>query len=148
MKNPEFTPAPYKMPTLAGLAHGLPAAGGVEALLGVSLLGLTWLAARRAESEEAYGVALAAGLAVSHHAYMYDAVVMLPLLATTAAAAGWRWLRIAAVALSTPLYFIALLIGPATAPYAHAFLAVFNFGAAWAAAGVTSRGGFRGTSTS
>jgi hypothetical protein len=135
MKNPEFTPAPYKMPTFAGLAHGLPAAAVVEGALGIALLGLAWRAARgNAPAAEAYALALASGLAVSHHAYMYDAVVLLPLLASAAAGQEWKWLRVAAVALSTPLYFIALLAGPATAPFAHAFLGVFYFGAAWAAA--------------
>jgi hypothetical protein len=75
---PEFSPAPYKMPNLNGLAYWLPFSVASEAILIALVLAATWFIARRYPLEIAAPVMVAAGLLVSHHAYLYDAILLVP----------------------------------------------------------------------
>jgi hypothetical protein len=76
----EFSPAPYKMPNLHGVSYWLPFSLAWEVGLAVLALAATYLISRRCEARVAAATALATGLLVSHHAYIYDAVLLIPLL--------------------------------------------------------------------
>jgi hypothetical protein len=77
----EFSPAVQKMPNLFGLTFWLPYAGLMEACLAVAVLAAVWLISRRATLATGATAAIIGGLLVSHHAYVYDAVLLLPALA-------------------------------------------------------------------
>jgi len=76
----EFSPAPAKMPNLLGLTHWLPSGMIVEALLGIVVFAAAWRIARRRALATGATAAVLAGLLASHHAYVYDAVLLLPAL--------------------------------------------------------------------
>ena len=77
----EFSPAVQKMPNLFGLTFWLPYAGLIEACLAVAVLAAVWLISRSATPAAGATAAIVGGLLVSHHAYVYDAVLLLPALA-------------------------------------------------------------------
>lgn len=69
------------MPNFRGLAFWFPHSRVIEIALGLGLTVLVWWIARRtANLPNAIAAALAGGLLISHHAYLYDAVVLMPLL--------------------------------------------------------------------
>lgn len=76
----DFSPAPAKMPNLLGLTHWLPHGAAAEAVLAVLVLAAAWRIARRSPLAVGATAAIVAGLLASHHAYVYDAVLLLPAL--------------------------------------------------------------------
>jgi hypothetical protein len=77
----EFSPAMPKMPNLLGLTHWLPHGIVIEASLALLVLCAVWLISRRSTSATGATAALIGGLLVSHHAYVYDCLLLLPALA-------------------------------------------------------------------
>ncbi|MBK5291354.1 MAG: DUF2029 domain-containing protein [Acidobacteriia bacterium] len=97
-----------KMPNLYGLLHGLPLAGGWIAILSLLVVGATWYAVRRMPLRDALAVAVAGGLLVSLHAYLYDCALLLPLLLVLEDRLGWSklvkiFIAISLASLTLPL---------------------------------------------
>jgi len=120
---PEFDPAPGRMPNLRGLLSFLGGSLAAEVALGVVIVAAIWFLSRRQPLPTVGALALAGGLLLSHHAYFYDAVILLPALllpfqATTAPLRSRlskdtmespQWLRNWAFFLLTPLPYLFLL---------------------------------------
>lgn len=105
----DFSPATSKMPNLLGLTHGLPYGGVVEAGLALLALAAVWIIARRSALTIGATAAVTAGLLVSHHAYVYDAVLVLPAVAMALRLKAPRVLRYAALALCVPIPYLLLM---------------------------------------
>jgi hypothetical protein len=104
-----FSPAPYKMPNLNGLAYWLPWSGAIEILLAILVLFSVWVVARKYPFEIAVPVTLAAGLLVSHHAYVYDGILLIPLLLMVHQTAVPKLLKLWSFVLCFPQFYISLL---------------------------------------
>jgi len=105
----DFSPSPWKMPNLAGITHALPYGGGLEAGLAVLALAAVWVVSRRSTLTVGATVAVLAGLMVSHHAYVYDAVLLLPACALGLRLPGPQALRFAALLLAVPVPYVLLI---------------------------------------
>src|SRR5208283_1448507 len=105
----DFSPSPWKMPNLAGITHWLPYGGGLEAGLAVLALAAVWIVSRRSTLTIGATVAVLAGLMVSHHAYVYDAVLLLPACALALRLPGPKALRYAALLLAVPIPYVLLI---------------------------------------
>jgi len=103
-----INPHPWLMPNLHGMLYGAAGGGAAEAALSVLVAAMVWYIARNAASLQiALAAALVGGLLTSHHAYLPDAVLLLPASLTVGFAAQTRWLRILAVLVMLPvLYFL------------------------------------------
>jgi hypothetical protein len=75
------------------------------------LLALTavWIIARRSALTIGATAAVTAGLLVSHHAYVYDAVLVLPAVAMALRLKASQALRYAALALCVPIPYLLLM---------------------------------------
>lgn len=94
---------PAEMPTFFGFSVWFRGHALIEIVLGLALTVLVYsIAQRSANIWTAMSAALAGGLLVSHHAYLYDAVVLMPLLLL--ALESGRGRRVAAVLISPLLY--------------------------------------------
>ncbi|HEV3333642.1 MAG TPA: glycosyltransferase family 87 protein [Bryobacteraceae bacterium] len=72
---------PAEMPTFFGMSVWFPGHELIEIVLGLGLTVLVYSIVQRSPKIwTAMAAALAGGLLVSHHAYLYDAVVLMPLL--------------------------------------------------------------------
>jgi len=142
----EFSPAVPKMPNLYGLTHWLPFGLGVEALLTVAVLVAVWVIARRSTPAAGATAAVIGGLLVSHHAYVYDALLLLPALAL-----AWELMlpepaRYWVLLLWTPIPYVALM-ADRLAAFAQASISLFCLAlvGVLAAGGLGARAGVRGT---
>jgi hypothetical protein len=124
----DFSPSPWKMPNLAGITHWLPYGGGLEAGLAVLLLAAVWIISRRSALTVGATVAVLAGLMVSHHAYVYDALLLLPACALVLRLPGPKELRFAALLLSVPVPYVLLIEDNAS--WVVAQVAINGFGLA------------------
>ena len=105
----DFSPSPWKMPNLAGITHWMPYGGGLEAGLALLALAAVWVVSRRSALTVGATVAVLAGLLVSRHAYVYDAVLLLPACALGLRLPGPKALRFAALLLSVPIPYVLLI---------------------------------------
>jgi hypothetical protein len=124
----DFSPSPAKMPNLLGLTHGLPLGGAVEAVLALLALAAVWIVARRSALTIGATAAVVAGLLVSHHAYVYDAVLLLPAIALAMRLPVPKALRYGALALAVPIPYLLLMEDRGT--WVAAQIAVNGFGLA------------------
>jgi hypothetical protein len=108
-KVPEFSPAPYKMPNLHGLAYWAPFSSLLEVLLAAISLTAVYRLARNAPLKVSAAAMLAGGLLVSHHAYVYDAVLLIPLLLVIDESSVPQWMKYWALLLLTPIPYMLLL---------------------------------------
>jgi len=121
----EFSPAPYKMANLHGLAYWLPWSGVVEAALALFVLLCVWRIARRYPLEIAIPVMLAAGLLVSYHSYVYDGVLLVPCLAMVQQRPFPRIFKYWSILLCVPIVY-QFLLTPRTSAFAHAAITGFS----------------------
>lgn len=105
----DFSPNPAKMPNLAGLTHVLPFAGAVEGLLAVLALAAVFIVARRSTLLAGATAAVTAGLLASHHAYVYDALLILPACALILQLPAPKALRYGALLLAVPVPYLLLM---------------------------------------
>jgi hypothetical protein len=95
---------PAEMPTFFGFSVWFRGHQLIEIVLGFGLVVLVcWIVQRSPNMWTAMAAALAGGLLISHHAYLYDAVVLMPLL-LLALESGRGW-RVAAILIS-PLFYV------------------------------------------
>jgi hypothetical protein len=148
--SPSVSPGPQIMPNLHNLVAGLPGCAVWELLLALACAAMVWVVARRTNWPIGLAAALVAGLLTSVHAYLADCTLLIPALLLLAGT-GIRWLRVAAVSLLAPIWYLLLSLGggrilPAALLallVAVAWEAVRSPGAIWAAmpSGFTGRGG-------
>ncbi len=107
LENPVMNPDLDRMPTIQGILLGSPlAVPAAVVVLGLFLFAI----ARLRNFEDSFGLALAGGLLLSMHSYIYDCVILLPALVAairgnSAAARG------IALFLMTPITYFLLLLG-------------------------------------
>jgi hypothetical protein len=105
----DFSPSPSKMPNLLGITHGLPYGGAIEAVLALLALAAVWVVSRRSALTLGATAAVIAGLLVSHHAYVYDAVLLLPACALALRLPAPKALRYGALLLCVPMPYVMLM---------------------------------------
>jgi hypothetical protein len=99
------------MPNLLGLTHWIPFGFYVEAALALLALAAVWLVARRSPLTVGATAAVTAGLLVSHHAYVYDAVLLLPGVALALRLRAPKFLRQWALLVAIPFPYLFLIVG-------------------------------------
>ena len=106
---PEFDPAANRMPNLRGLLSSLD--GGLPAEIALALVAIItfWFLFRRQPLHVGGNLSLAGGLLLSHHAYVYDALLLLPALMLPYESPSPKWLRSWALLLLTPVPYLFLL---------------------------------------
>jgi len=105
----DFSPAAPKMPNLLGLTNWLPYGIVVETVLAVAVLVAVWLISRHSAPVTGATAAVIGGLLVSHHAYVYDALLLLPALALAWHLPLPETVRYWILFLWTPLPYVALM---------------------------------------
>jgi hypothetical protein len=119
----DFSPAPYKMPNVHGLAYWFPASIYVEIVLTAAIMAAVYVIARAGEWRRATAVGLTAGLLTSFHSYAYDTVLLLPLITLVLGADDSpRVAKIWAIFVSVPAVYL-LMMHPATGMAAQFLLA-------------------------
>ena len=106
----EFSPVPYKMPNVFGLVHRLPLSVVFETVLAVLVLAAVWHIARRSELPVAATAALAGGLLVGHHAYVYDSILLAPLIVLARQMGMPKPVRNWSLLLTSPVPYILLMM--------------------------------------
>ena len=101
---------PESMPNLRGLLTVFHAGLPVEIALALPVVVAVWFLSRRLPLPTAVALALAGGLLISHHAYFYDGVVLLPALLFPFETPIPEWLRKWALVLLTPIPYLFLLL--------------------------------------
>jgi hypothetical protein len=110
---PATSPYRSEMVTLSSLFYGFPAGAILEGLAAVLVLWLGWIISSRSiELEYALSGVLVSGLLISHHAYLYDCLIILPGLALTARSATKSWMRNLAILLLTPPFYVLFWYSP------------------------------------
>lgn len=105
----DFSPNPAKMPNLAGLTHALPFGFVLEAALAVLVLAAVWIVSRRSALTIGATTAVTGGLLVSHHAYVYDGLLLLPACALLLRLPAPKVLRHGALLLCVPIPYLLLM---------------------------------------
>lgn len=101
--------APIRMPNLRGLLSFFGASIGVEAAIGALVVVAAWYICRSQRVAVAGAIVLGGGLLIGHHAYMYDALLLIPALLMPFET-GWHdWIRFWAVFLVTPIAYYWIL---------------------------------------
>jgi hypothetical protein len=106
---PDFDPAGGRMPNLRGLLSLVGGGLAVELALGLVVAAAVWFVSRLQPVAVVGAITLAGGLLVSHHAYFYDALLLLPALLLAFQMPGVEWLRAWAFFLFTPVPYLMLL---------------------------------------
>jgi len=107
----EFSPASRRMPNLLGLTHWLPYGFGLEAVLALLALAAVWIISRRTALTIGATAAVIGGLLVSHHAYVYDGVLLLPAFALALRLPCPEAIRYLAILLCVPIPYLLLIQG-------------------------------------
>jgi hypothetical protein len=111
----EFDPAADRMPNLRGLLSFFGDSFRVEVLLALVVAAGVFFLSRRMPLKYGMALALAGGLMLSHHAYVYDCPVLLPalLLPFEVREGGQEpypeWLRMWALFMLTPIPYMFIL---------------------------------------
>jgi Glycosyltransferase family 87 len=127
LQTPQLHPGPYAMPNLHGLLTAIGAASlPLEILLAAMVaVAVIYVSLKPGKFEPALAIAIAAGLLASHHAYLQDCCLLMPL-----AALGGSRVRVASLAvLAPPMYFVALAESWLGATLALAIVALTAFAA-------------------
>jgi hypothetical protein len=109
-RTPEFDPAADRMPNLRGLLSFLGGGIAAEVAFGLVIVVAVWFLSRRQPLPTAGALVLAGGLLLSHHAYVYDALLLLPaLLLPFQPTSDLQWIRKWAMFLLSPTPYLFLL---------------------------------------
>lgn len=101
--------APVRMPNLRGLLSLFGGSIGAEAAIGLAIIVAAWYISRSQRLPAAGAVILTGGLLLSHHAYMYDAILLIPALLLPFESAWQDWIRYWALFLVTPVAYFCIL---------------------------------------
>jgi hypothetical protein len=105
----ELDPAADRMPNLRGLLSFLGGGVAAEVALGLVVVAAVWFLSRRHPLPTAGAIVLAGGLLLSHHAYVYDALLLLPALLLPFQAPHLEWMRKWAIFLLSPTPYLFLM---------------------------------------
>jgi alpha-1,2-mannosyltransferase len=108
-QTPEFDPAAGRMPNLRGLLSFTGGGLAAEAALGLAVVAAVWFLSRKQPLWAVGALVPAGGLLLSHHAYFYDALLLLPVLLLPYRVPAPEWMRRWALVLFTPLPYLLLL---------------------------------------
>jgi hypothetical protein len=108
-RTPEFDPAAGRMPNLRGLLSLLGGGLAVEVALGLAVAAAVWFLCRSKPLATAGALVPAGGLLLSHHAYFYDALLLLPALLLAFQQPYPEWMRKWALVLLSPVPYLFLL---------------------------------------
>jgi hypothetical protein len=106
---PDFEHAINRMPNMRGLLAFFGAGLTVELFAAVATAVVIFLISRRSSLPGAFALALAAGLMIGHHAYIYDCVLLLPAVLLPFEESSPEWLRMWALFMLTPLPYMLIL---------------------------------------
>jgi hypothetical protein len=106
---PDFEHAINRMPNMRGLLAFFGGSFAVELLLAAATAVGIFLIGRRSSLACAFALALAAGLMIGHHAYIYDCVLLLPAVLLPFEESSPEWLRMWALFMLTPLPYMLIL---------------------------------------
>jgi hypothetical protein len=106
---PEFDPASNRMPNLRGLLTFFGGSFALEIALALVVAIAIYLISRRMPLKYGMTLALAGGLMLSHHAYVYDCPILLPALLLPFEEPNPDWLRMWALFLLTPIPYMLIL---------------------------------------
>ena len=106
---PDFEHAVDRMPNLRGLLSFFGASLTVEFVLAALVALGVFVASRRIPLKHGMALALAGGLLLSHHSYVYDCVLLLPALMLPFEESYPEWVRMWALLLLTPLPYMLIL---------------------------------------
>ena len=109
MRTPDFDPAANRMPNLRGLLSLVGGSRSAEIALALVGVAVVWWLCRRLPLPSVFTLALAGGLLLGHHAYIYDALLILPALMVRGEETYPEWLRKWALVLFTPVPYLFLL---------------------------------------
>jgi hypothetical protein len=117
LTNPKSLEGVSQMPNLHGLFFGWPGSLLLEGLLAAGVVVMTWRVVRRTTFEWGLAATLAGSLLLSFHAYVADAVVLLPAALTIYSSSTGPWLRLLCLFLLTPIGYLLSLssVPPLTA---------------------------------
>ena len=124
LKHPVFDIEPRRMLNIRAIITSLGMPSAIYLIGGILIYALLWFAARRMTLPNALLIALPIGLIASPHCYVYDAVVLIPLMVTVASSTNWSC-TLAIVAL-TPLPYLALMTEHASFLLAGSSLVVLS----------------------
>src|ERR1039457_4750154 len=97
------------VPHQGTMGDTLPYGGGVEAVLALLALAAVWVISRRSALTIGATAAVIGGLLVSHHAYVYDAALLLPACALVLRLPAPKALRYGALLLCVPIPYVLLM---------------------------------------
>ena len=121
---PTANPHPETMINLHGLFAGFHAPARTELVVSAVILGVLGKALLRASAPMAFSLALAGGVLLGGHSYLYDLAFCIPLILQVIAGGGPRWLAAAAILCASPaMFYVSTLPPPATT--AHLVLPIF-----------------------
>jgi hypothetical protein len=113
----QTSPNEYLMPNLRGMLEPFTNSLAPELLLDAAAAAGVWWIARRADFRYGLAAVLVGGLLVSHHAALYDCVVLIPALLIVAERSGvegaWKALNRLCLFLLTPLPYAMIAFGRA-----------------------------------
>ncbi len=101
--------APERMPNLRGLLWFFGGGIAVEIAVGLTVVVAVWFISRKRRLPVSGTIALAGGLLLSHHAYIYDALLLLPALILPFLMPAPELLRKCAAVLATPMAYVLTL---------------------------------------
>ncbi len=113
---PAINSNPVLMPNLHGLVVEAPASNTMEALLAAIVAFTTWRIARHRGLAESLGLAFIGGLLISYHAYLPDAVVLIPAAMFIGTKISGSALHLGITVLLLPPIWLLLLMGR---PYSY-----------------------------
>ena len=106
---PQLAAADERMPNLRGIVSLVGGGLAPELALAAVTAAAFWYLSRRLDLVRGAALALAGGLLLSHHAYDYDALLLLPALLLYEAD-GREWLRAWSLLLFTPVPYLLILL--------------------------------------
>lgn len=101
--------APERMPNLRGLLSFLGGGIALEAAVALLVIAAVWMISRSKPIPFAGAIVLAGGLLLSHHAYTYDACLLIPAMLLPLEMPAPEWMRIGALFALTPAPYLFML---------------------------------------
>jgi hypothetical protein len=132
LRLPSTTPLYPGLPNLRGLFANLPHVDYWQAAGTAVAAALAWVASRAENARLAIAAVLLCGLLVSHHAFLFDAFVVVPAAVLLWDGAANAMHRFAACLLACPLVYLPMLTPRAVPHVAIVFLACLAMLAVWA----------------
>ena len=111
LMQPSINPSIEAMPNLHGLLFQLPGVPGLEVMGAGIVAGLCWIACDpQRDSLMAFSSTMLSGLLISHHAYVQDAALLVPVGLIIVAKARNPETRLLGVAFLCPVLWVLLMV--------------------------------------